>query len=160
MEQIIYKSIGTIETPFTDPKGMPIQPSGASGIKGRIILKEEYTPGLKDLDGFSHLILIYHFHKATEAKLQIQPFLENVTHGIFAIRAPKRPNPIGFSVVKLISVDKNILEIENIDVLNGTPLLDIKPYVPKFDIFDGVKSGWLEEHQKKVYNHKSDNRFV
>lgn len=158
--EINYRSIGIIHTPFKNPKGMPIQPTGAKGIKGTIELNEVYIQGLKDLDGFSHLILIYHFHKATERKLLIQPFLEDENHGIFAIRAPKRPNPIGLSIVKLLNIKKNILEIENVDILNGTPLLDIKPYVPHFDIFDNVKSGWLETHKKRVKDFRSDGRFT
>ncbi len=123
---------------------MPIQSRLAKGAKGRIELKEEFVPGLLDLDGFSHIILVYYFHESKNFELQVEPFLENKKHGVFATRAPKRPNAIGMSVVKLLRIDNNILEVENIDVLDGTPLLDIKPYIPQFDIHQVEKSVGLK----------------
>lgn len=156
---IKFTAIGTINTPHKIKEGMPIQSISAKGIKGRIELKEEYLDGLLDLDGFSHIILIYHFHKSVGYKLQVKPFLDDKLHGVFSTRAPKRPNAIGMSVVKLISVKGNSLEIENVDMIDGTPLLDIKPYVPEFDIHKIEKGGWIEKKTGKLNDMKSDNRF-
>ena len=156
---ISLQPIGTIFTPFKSKEGMPIQSALAKGAKGRIELKEEFVPGLLDLDGFSHIILVYYFHESRDFKLQVKPFLEDKKHGVFATRAPKRPNPIGISVVKLLRVDNNILEVENIDVLNGTPLLDIKPYIPQFDIHQVEKSGWIEDKEDDMKDIQSDDRF-
>ncbi len=125
--------IGIIRTPFEQPAGMPIQPSGAKGVKGTIEIKPEYSDGLKDLQGFSHIILLYHFHKSTKSVLTVTPFLDSEKHGVFATRAPNRPNAIGLSIVKLLEIESNTLYIENIDVLDKTPLIDIKHYVPEFD---------------------------
>ena len=152
--------IGTIETPFKDREGMPIQPTGAKGVRGRIILDPAYEQGLNDLDGFSHLILLYHFHESKGFDLMVTPFLDKTKRGVFSTRAPRRPNPIGLSVVRLISCKGGILEIEDIDVLDQTPLIDIKPYVPKFDIKEVTASGWLEKTQDNALDHKSDDRFV
>jgi len=138
---------------------MPIQSRLAKGAKGRIELKEEFVPGLLDLDGFSHIILVYYFHESKDFELQVEPFLENKKHGVFATRAPKRPNAIGMSVVKLLRIDNNILEVENIDVLDGTPLLDIKPYIPQFDIHQVEKSGWIEDKEDDMKDIQSDDRF-
>ncbi len=138
---------------------MPIQPSGSHSEVGIVEVEPEYEKGLKDLDGFSHIILIYHFHKSEGFSLQIVPFLDTKPRGLFSTRAPKRPNPIGLSVVKLKSIKGNILEIENVDILDGTPLLDIKPYVPDFDGYNDAKTGWLEKTSKNVKNQKSDERF-
>ena len=156
---LIYKSIGTIYTPFDKKKGIPIQPVGAIGIRGRIEIKPEFTEGLADLDGFSHIILIYHFHKSDGFDLKVKPFLSENEFGVFSTRAPKRPNSIGLSVVKLLSIKDNIIEVENIDILNKTPLLDIKPYVPEFDIHQTEKIGWMENKLLNISNVKSDNRF-
>lgn len=138
---------------------MPIQPEGAIGIKGKIILEEEWVPGLLDLSGFSHIILIYHFHQSLDYRLQTIPFMDTEPHGVFATRAPQRPNAIGLSVVKLLSVVHNILEIENVDIIDGTPLLDIKPYIPAFDVYTTEKNGWIEDQSRKLKNIRSDNRF-
>jgi tRNA (adenine37-N6)-methyltransferase len=156
---ILFQTIGTIFTPFKSKEGMPIQSRLAKGAKGRIELKEEFVPGLLDLDGFSHIILVYYFHESKDFRLQVEPFLENKKHGVFATRAPKRPNAIGMSVVKLLRIDNNILEVENIDVLDGTPLLDIKPYIPQFDIHQVEKSGWIEDKEDDMKDIKSDDRF-
>jgi tRNA-Thr(GGU) m(6)t(6)A37 methyltransferase TsaA len=156
---ITFDPIGIIRTPFKTKEGMPIQSSRAKGIRGRVELKPEFVPGLLDLDGFSHIILVYHFHQSVGFELQTKPFLDDKKHGIFAIRAPKRPNPIGMSVVKLLSITDNILEIENVDMLDGTPLLDIKPYIPDFDIHDVEKSGWIRDKSPKLKQIRSDDRF-
>ena len=155
---ISYKPIGVIHTPFKTKEGMPIQPAGAAGIKGTIIVKPEFTEGLVDLNGFSHIILIYHFHQSEGFELLVKPFLDQKLHGVFATRAPKRPNQIGISIVKLNKVNGNMLEVENVDMLDGTPLLDIKPYVPAFDVHEVEKTGWMK-NDNNLKNFKSDNRF-
>ncbi len=139
---------------------MPIQPAGARGIKGMVEVFEEYRAGLKDLDGFSHIILLYHLHCSDGYELEVKPFMDNVTRGLFATRAPRRPNPIGLSVVELERVENGRLCISNVDILDGTPLLDIKPYVPLFDQQQQVKSGWLEASGAHVGSIRSDKRFI
>lgn len=156
---VTYQPIGTVHSPFQDIKGMPIQPAGASGIRGSIEIEPEFVEGLKDLEGFSHVILLYHFHRARESKLLVTPFMDTQLRGVFATRAPKRPNPIGLSVVKLLSVDGNVLQIENLDILDGTPLLDIKPYVPEFDEHPAERVGWLAQARGMVVKRRSDARF-
>jgi tRNA (adenine37-N6)-methyltransferase len=157
--EITYSPIGTIHSPFYDLSGMPIQPSSKSSAPGKVELLPEFTPGLKDLEGFSHIILIYHLHKSHYHTLSVTPFLDIEPHGVFATRAPHRPNPIGISVVKLVKQEQNILHVENLDVLDGTPLLDIKPYVPEFDSPQEFRLGWLEKVRHKVHTIRSDNRF-
>lgn len=159
MNHITYRTIGSIRTPFKKQAGMPIQPSGAKGVRGTIKIKKDYIGGLKDLEGFSHLVLIYHFHLSKEYDLMVTPFLDDQPRGVFATRAPRRPNSIGLSIVKLNAVKGDILEIENVDIVDGTPLLDIKPYVPEFDAQTEVKTGWLAEVDEQVKQAKSDNRF-
>jgi len=158
--QIHYRPIGVIHTPFQALQGMPIQPPGAKRAQGRVELLPEYVEGLQDLEGFSHLILIYHFHQVHEVQLTVTPFLDSQPRGLFATRAPKRPNPIGLSVVKLVRVQNNLLFVEDIDVLDGTPLLDIKPFVPEFDQPAEARVGWLEKSRGQVANRKSDERFI
>ena len=158
-KEIKYNPIGIIHSPFKENEGVPIQPCGAKGIKGLIEIRKELEEGLRDLNGFSHIILLYHFHLSKDYSLSIVPFLDDTPHGVFATRAPKRPNPIGLSVVKLIKIEKNILHIENIDTVDGTPLLDIKPYVGKFDDSEEVRIGWLTEKTNKFKNIKADKRF-
>lgn len=159
MKEIVFKPIGIIHTPFKNRQGMPIQPKGGKGIKGRIEIFPEFRQGLTDLNEFSHIILLFHFHLSKGYSLKSKPFLEDVEHGIFAIRSPKRPNPIGLSIVKLNAVNDNILEVENLDIINGTPLLDIKPYIEDFDYQSNTVSGWVQKHMGKVNKHRSDTRF-
>ena len=159
MDNIKYRPIGTIRTPFKKQKGMPIQPSGAQGVRGTVKIKKDYIGGLKDLEGFSHIILIYHFHLSQGYSLNVIPFLDDQPRGVFATRAPRRPNSIGLSVVKLNAVEEDTLKIENVDIIDGTPLLDIKPYVPEFDAQTAVKTGWLAEVKERVKQTTSDNRF-
>jgi len=154
------KPIGIIETPFNDLKGMPIQPSGAADIQGTIIINKEYEQGLSDLEGFSHIILLYHFHQSKGYNLMVTPFMDDQKRGLFSTRAPRRPNSIGLSIVQLIKRDKNRISIKGIDVLNGTPLIDIKPYVPGFDAKNVTKLGWLDKNYKKSESLKSDDRFI
>ena len=157
--KIEYTPIGIIHTPFLKLEGMPIQPAGGAGIKGTIDLFEEFQPGLRDLDGFSHIILVYHFHCCHSFNLEVVPFLDSEPRGLFATRAPKRPNPIGLSIVQLDKVENGVLHIQNVDILDGTPLLDIKPYVPEFDAQVNVRTGWLEKARETASSRKSDNRF-
>lgn len=152
--------IGIIKTPFNKLSGMPIQPTGAAGITGEIEIYEKYAAGLDDIDGFSHIMLFYHLHECKSYSLKVTPFLDDSEHGIFATRSPKRPCPIGFSVVRLISRNGRFLKIENVDMLNLTPLLDIKPYVMEFDSYVPEKSGWFENKAKKAETKKSDDRFI
>jgi len=157
--KIEFTPIGIIRSPFMEPEGMPIQPAGAAGIKGTVEVFEDFCPGLKDLDGFSHIILLYHFHRSHGFNLHVVPFMDSEPRGLFATRAPKRPNPIGLSVVQLDNIEDGLLHIQGVDVLDGTPLLDIKPYVPEFDAHAGVRTGWLEKTGKTVSSRKSDDRF-
>lgn len=157
--EIGYKPIGVVHSPFKDVKGMPIQPAGAQGIAGTVEIETEYAAGLKDIEGFSHVILIYHFHLAEGYSLEVEPFLDNELHGVFATRAPKRPNPIGISAVKLVRVEGRILHIEDVDILDGTPLLDLKPYVPEFDVRKAERIGWLSKARSIVNDTRADERF-
>ena len=159
--KIEMESIGTIHTEFKEIEGMPIQPTGAKGIPGTIEINEKYSNGLKDLEDFSHIHIIYLLHKVEGYMLEVKPFMDNDTHGVFATRSPKRPNRIGMSVVKVNEVERNKVFVENIDVLDGTPLLDIKPYVPQLyeDTIDELKIGWFETNHKKAKTQKSDDRF-
>jgi tRNA (adenine37-N6)-methyltransferase len=156
---IEFKPIGIIHSPFKDTQGMPIQPSGAAGVKGSVEVFDQYQAGLKDLDGFSHIILLYYFHLAKGFKLQVVPFMDSKPRGLFSTRAPKRPNPIGLSVVQLNEVKDGVLFIQNVDILDQTPLIDIKPYVPEFDRQVEIRTGWLENIKKAVSEKKSDGRF-
>jgi len=159
LNQINYTPIGIIHSPFTELDGMPIQPSAAQGKKGHILINKEFTEGLDDLDGFSHIYLIYHLHLSNSYNLKVVPFLDDQIRGVFSTRAPKRPNPIGLSVVKLNKIKMNRLEIENIDIIDGTPLLDIKPYIPDMDKNTHCRIGWLSEYVKEIKSKKSDQRF-
>jgi tRNA-Thr(GGU) m(6)t(6)A37 methyltransferase TsaA len=151
--------IGIIHTPFRQAEGMPVQPAGAVGVKGTVEVFEEFRAGLKDLDGFSHIILLYVFHRSQGFELEVVPFLDTQPRGLFATRAPKRPNPIGLSTVRLDKIENGNLHVQNVDMLDGTPLLDIKPYVPEFDSHAQIRTGWLEQARKTVDSRKSDSRF-
>ena len=158
-KKVTYKIIGIIHSPHKTIEGIPIQPTGAKGIKADIELFDEYEKGLKDIEEFSHIIVLYDFHKSKDYELNVKPFLDNEKHGVFATRAPKRPNSIGMSVLKLNKVIKNILYVENVDILDNTPVIDIKPYVSKFDNVEDERNGWLEKSIEKSNKKKSDNRF-
>ncbi len=159
MSDIIYRAIGIIHSPYKDIRGMPIQPTGAVGIDGYLEIYPEYGDGLKDLEGFSHIILLYHFHLAKGYSLTVKPFLDPEERGLFSTRAPKRPNPIGISVVRLTGVKENRVNVKDMDVLDGTPLLDIKPYVPEFDHREVRGTGWLTKTAADVSEKRSDGRF-
>lgn len=158
--EMIFQPIGSVKSPYQDLEGMPIQPAGARGVKGKIILNPDLVDGLKDLEGFSHLLLIYFFHQSEGYDLLIKPFLDDDKHGVFATRAPRRPNKIGISVVKLIGIQGNVLEIEDIDMLDGTPVLDIKPFIPDLDNLGNVSLGWLEDKLGEFGQTRSDDRFI
>jgi len=157
---IHYKAIGTIHTGHQSVEGTPIQPGGAQSSEGIVELFPEYTEGLKDLEGFSYVILLYHFHLISETALTVQPFMDSISHGVFSTRSPARPNPIGLSVVRLKKVVDNRLYIENVDIIDGTPLIDIKPYVPHFDSKTATKIGWLENNVHKHTTTRDDGRFI
>jgi tRNA-Thr(GGU) m(6)t(6)A37 methyltransferase TsaA len=160
MKTIIINPIGVIRTPHFDIKNMPIQPIAADGIKGYIELLPEYVAGLKDLEGFSHITLIYYFHKIEGFELEVIPFMDTEKRGIFSCKAPKRPNAIGLSTVKLLKIEGNILHIEQVDMLDETPLIDIKPFFPKYDNRDNVSIGWLEKNKDiPLEKMRADERF-
>ena len=156
---IIYSAIGVIHSPFHDIENVPIQPAGAVGVRGILEIDSRYEPGLKDLEGFSHILVLYHFHLARQYRLVVTPFLDCRPHGVFATRAPARPNAIGLSVLRLLSVRGTVLEVENVDIVDGTPLLDIKPYAPQFDHFEVERIGWLAGSAADVSSQRSDGRF-
>ena len=156
---ISYQPIGTIHSPFEGIEKVPIQPAAASGIRGTVEVFAEFAAGLQDVLGFSHIILLYHFHRVTQVRLTVVPFLDEEPRGVFATRAPSRPNPIGLSIVRLLGIEGNLLHVENVDVVDGTPLLDIKPYVPAFDHNEVERTGWLETTEERVKEKRSDDRF-
>jgi len=161
--QINFNSIGTIKTPFCSLINMPVQPKGAKDIIATIEVQKEYQDGLKDLDGFSHLYLIYYFHKVQNHKLQVVPFNDktNTLRGVFSTRTPMHPNALGLSIVELVSVEQNIVTIKGVDILDGTPILDIKPYIENFDKIEiPTKSGWMKSSSDEISSKKSDDRFV
>ncbi|OQY28400.1 MAG: tRNA (N6-threonylcarbamoyladenosine(37)-N6)-methyltransferase TrmO [Candidatus Cloacimonetes bacterium 4572_55] len=151
--------IGVIRSPWKTIEDMPIQAIGGEGVVGYIELYPKFIDGLKGLDGFSHIFLLYLFHRNKDYNLLTKPFLSDNLKGVFATRAPKRPNPIGLSTVEIISIEDNIINVRNIDILDETPLLDIKPYVQAFDSFTHVKNGWLEDAMHRAITYKSDKSF-
>jgi tRNA-Thr(GGU) m(6)t(6)A37 methyltransferase TsaA len=159
-KKIIFTPIGIIHSPFKKPEGTPIQPSAARGIEGIVEVFPEYRKGLKDIEGFSHIILLYNFHRSKEYSLEVIPFMDRVPRGLFATRAPSRPNSIGLSVVRLEKVSVNKLHIKDVDIIDGTPLLDIKPFVEEFDRNDNLRKGWLEKNIGKLQHSSDDGRFI
>ena len=155
-----FEPIGFIHTPFDQADGTPIQPKAAHACVGTIILSPEYVAGLRDLEGFSHIILLYVFDRISTAQLTVKPFLDDREHGIFATRAPARPNPIGLSIVRLLRITDNLITFSGADMLNNTPLLDIKPYVPSFDQHIVDRIGWLEDRVNRLSETSDDGRFL
>lgn len=149
--------IGVVHSPLTSSDGAPIQPAFAKNCEGTVEVYKEFEEALLDVEGFERIWLLCWFDRASKFKLKVKPYLDDKLHGLFATRAPSRPNPIGLSCVKLLSIEKNILHVSGIDILDGTPLLDIKPYVGKFDSFEVKRNGWLDTVDKG--NAKADNRF-
>ncbi|MBN2082857.1 tRNA (N6-threonylcarbamoyladenosine(37)-N6)-methyltransferase TrmO [bacterium] len=160
MPSFVAEYIGVIHSPFTRLEDMPIQPVGAKDATGTVVVDEQYAPGLKDLDGFSHLHLLYHFHRADRVELTVVPYLDTTKRGVFATRSPLRPVHIGLSLVELTAIDGNRLSIRGVDVLDGTPLLDIKPFIPHFDNRPDARSGWMKAPRDKVERQRSDDRFA
>ncbi len=151
--------IGIIHSPFADIENMPIQPKGAAHVEGTVHFRESYVEGLKDLEGFSHIYLIYIFHKAERIRLTVTPFMDSTERGVFATRSPLRPNHIGLSIVQLVKIENGMLTVKGIDVLDETPLLDIKPYIRNFDSVEDSLSGWMAASKDEVAKKRSDGRF-
>jgi tRNA-Thr(GGU) m(6)t(6)A37 methyltransferase TsaA len=141
---IVLEPIGIIHTPHREQAGTPIQPAFAQGVRGSVTIFARYVEALADLDGFERIWLLYHLDRAPVWKSKVVPYLDTVERGLFATRSPPRPNPIGMSAVRLLAVDGDELRIEDVDILDGTPLLDIKPYVPQFDAYSGARAGWFD----------------
>jgi tRNA-Thr(GGU) m(6)t(6)A37 methyltransferase TsaA len=156
--EFCYKAIGVIHSPYKEPKNVPIQ-AAASDTEGTIEIYPEYVDGLLDLEGFSHILLLCHLHLIKNSPLIVKPFLDDKTHGVFATRSPARPNKIGLSVVRLKRIERNILYIQELDIIDRTPLLDIKPYVPEFDCRYVEKIGWLNGKINKLHTTSDDGRF-
>lgn len=151
--------IGIIYSQYYTIEDMPIQPKGAADTEGYIILDETYLSGLDDLQGFSHIYLLYSFHQAKRTELLVTPFMDNQPRGVFSTRSPLRPNHIGLSIVKITNIENNKITVDGVDVLDGTPLLDIKPYIEKFDAIKESTSGWLQASEDDIIKKRSDNRF-
>lgn len=159
MNDIVFSPIGVIHSPHKKLSGMPIQPRAAAGVVGSVLIFPEFVEGLEDIAGFSHIYLLYHLHKAPPYRLRVTPFLDSKPRGVFATRAPSRPNPLGLSIVHLREVRGDSLIVENIDILDGTPLIDIKPYAPAFDHWEVDSVGWLKQKGDSLPTARSDDRF-
>lgn len=157
--KIEFTPIGIIHTPFKTIENIPIQPAAGKTIEGWIEIFDEYTEGLSDLDGFSHIYLLFHLHRSKSYSLKLIPFLDTVKRGVFSTRSPARPNPLGLSIVEIVSIHDNIINIKGIDILDGSPLIDIKPYVPDFEVTKNIKKGWFEGKEKIIPGKLSDDRF-
>jgi tRNA-Thr(GGU) m(6)t(6)A37 methyltransferase TsaA len=159
LEPVVFTPIGVVRTPFADHAGMPIQTVAAKGVEGTVELDPSYADALADLDGFTHLWLLTHMHRTGGVSLRVTPYLDTVQRGVFATRSPKRPNPIGLSLVRLVRIEGPVLHVEELDLLDGTPLLDIKPYVPPFDDRADARYGWFEQRAHNVHSVRADRRF-
>ena len=149
-QAVTLRPIGVIHSPHQQAERTPIQPIYARGIKGQAEILPEYMDGLRDLEGFSHVCLIFWFHQASSSRLIVKPFLDDTPRGVFATRASCRPNPIGFSVVRLVRREENVLHLEDMDILDGTPLLDIKPYITRFDYRENACCGWQDNVDERT----------
>jgi tRNA (adenine37-N6)-methyltransferase len=159
LQTITYRPVGIVRSPFTRIEGMPLQSVAAEEIPARVEIRSELQPGLRDLHGFSHLHLITHLDRGAPGGLEVVPFLDDTPRGIFATRSPRHPNPIGISVVRLLAVVDSALEISGVDLLDGTPVLDVKPYVPTFDSVAAERIGWLEGAAEHVHEVTADRRL-
>jgi tRNA (adenine37-N6)-methyltransferase len=157
---ITYRPIGVIRSEHVAAQQTPIQPVYAKGCMGRAEVFPEFADGLRDLDGFSHVYLIYHFHKSGPVKLIVKPFLQDIERGVFSTRRPCRPNAIGLSVVELVRREGNVLHLDGVDILDGTPLLDIKPYTAKFDLFKTLRNGWQDEVDEETARKRGRRDFT
>ena len=155
-EKICFQPIGVIRSPHKELAKIPIQPVFCKGIEGKLIVNSQYIDGIKELQEFSHIYLFYYFNHSQKTHLQVKPYLSDKKHGIFATRAPHRPNKLGMSLVRLVRIETNIIHIKDIDVLDNTPLLDIKPYIQRFDSRKNAKSGW----QDSISDDAADERGI
>jgi tRNA (adenine37-N6)-methyltransferase len=160
MTSYSFKPIGIIHSPFHKLDEMPIQPTSQASKPGWVEIYPQFVEGLRDLDGFSHIYLIYYLHKVESVKLSVTPFLDTQSRGLFSTRAPCRPNPIGLSLVQLERIENNRLHIARLDILDQTPLLDIKPYIPEFESSQDARIGWAAQTKGKVRTQQSDKRFI
>lgn len=151
------RPIGVIHSPFKECKDMPVQPAMAQGVTGSVEIFDEFAAGLKDLAGFDRIWLLFWFHRAAPARMCVTPYLDTQERGLFSTRAPSRPNPIGLSNVRLLAIDGSTLRVAGLDMLDGTPILDIKPCVPRFDYLDAPRCGWLDTVSMK--DRVADGRF-
>lgn len=158
---VSLRPVGVLRSPHKDVKGMPVQPVGARGVEGHVEVRPDLLEGLRDLDGFSHVILLYHLHRVSGYDLMARPFLDTCRRGVFATRSPRRPNAIGLSVLELAGVDveRGVVRVRNVDILDGSPVLDIKPYVPAFDSCPTCRIGWFEGRMEEAVTHRADGRF-
>ena len=156
--QISLTPIGIVHSPFADPEGMPIQAAFSDAV-GRLEIYAEYVDGLRDIEGFDFVTLLYQFHMTGKESLRVTPFLDDEPRGVFATRAPTRPNRIGMSVVRLLGVTGNMLDIGNVDIVSGTPVIDIKPYVPAFDSRTGCRVGWFTGKLDRAASVRADERM-
>jgi tRNA-Thr(GGU) m(6)t(6)A37 methyltransferase TsaA len=159
-ETLRLEPIGVIHSPFRELENMPVQSIGAQSAEGSVVVYEKFSEGLRDLEGFSHIYLVYHFHRASRAELRVVPYMDTVERGVFATRSPLRPSHVGLSIVELLSVTGNVLRVRGVDVLDGTPLIDIKPYIPQFDCREDATSGWMKASRSEVERKRSDHRFL
>lgn len=160
METLTLTPVGIVHTPFASEEGMPLHSVAAEGVRGQIEIDPAYTPAMADLEGFSHIWVLTHLHKSRGQTLVVTPFLDTQTRGVFATRAPRRPNPIGLSLVRIERIEGNIIHILDPDMVDGTPVLDIKPYVPKYDSRTECRIGWYEGKVDRVNDTRADGRFV
>jgi tRNA-Thr(GGU) m(6)t(6)A37 methyltransferase TsaA len=159
LDAVTYTPIGNVRSPFAEIAGMPLQAVSALDVEARIEIHPEYAAGLRDLDGFSHLHVLWHLHRASSGELELIPFLDVEVRGVFATRAPGRPNRIGLSVARLVGIEGATLHVSRIDLLDGTPVLDLKPYVPEFDAVQAERIGWFEGKAAHVHSVRADGRF-
>jgi tRNA-Thr(GGU) m(6)t(6)A37 methyltransferase TsaA len=159
-DAVKYYPIGIIHSPLKHASGAPLQSISAKHVEGVVEVFPRYVPGLKDIAGFSHLILIYHLHRSRRASLTVKPYLDTKKRGIFACRAPARPNPIGLSIVKLEKVRGGTIWVRELDIIDDTPLLDIKPYIPQFDCRRRATTGWFRLSYANFHRARADERFT
>ncbi|MGJ7612153.1 MULTISPECIES: tRNA (N6-threonylcarbamoyladenosine(37)-N6)-methyltransferase TrmO [unclassified Variovorax] len=156
---VVCRPVGLVHCRFTEATGMPIQTAGAPEETGRLEVFAEFAPGLRDIEGFDYLILVTHLHRCAHERLEVVPFLDDASHGVFATRAPARPNRLGLSIVRLVSVEGTTLHFAGNDMMDGTPVLDIKPYVPKFDVRQTERTGWFGARLDQLPRIRSDDRM-
>jgi tRNA-Thr(GGU) m(6)t(6)A37 methyltransferase TsaA len=158
IEPVVFRPIGVIRSEHRAPEQTPIQPVCAPGHAGRVEVFDEFAEGLDDLEGFSHIYLVYVFDRARPAPLKVVPYLDDVPRGVFATRSPSRPNPIGLSLVRLVERRGAVLLVEDVDILDGTPLLDIKPFVARFDARPDTRAGWTEAVDERTFRRRGERR--